>query len=151
MNLTLTHKMEEAQTMRRAGASCSQSVLVPFAEEGGISRRAASALSLPFAGGMAKADICGALTGAYLAAGLLAGGRSEDDSVNRAACVKAVQELDAIFLEKFGALTCEKMLGCNPATPEGSERVQMQNLKETVCMPAILACIEYLEQLQQQL
>ena len=148
MNRTNTKKMEEAQTMRRAGASCSQSVAAPFAADAGISKKAVMALSLPFAGGMARGATCGALTGAYIAAGLLVGGNSEDDAVNRAASVKAVTELNAIFEERFGDLTCKGMLNCDPATPEGAERMKAENLKEKICMPAILACVEYLERLQ---
>lgn len=49
--------------------NCAQSVLIPFAEDMGITREQANALALNFGGGMGCASVCGAITGALMAMG----------------------------------------------------------------------------------
>ena len=52
---------------------CSQSVLAAFAEECGITEEQALKLGSCFGGGMRKGEVCGAVTGALMALGLLYG------------------------------------------------------------------------------
>lgn len=49
--------------------NCAQSVLIPFAEEIGMSRQQAQGLSAHFGGGMGCGSVCGAVTGALMAMG----------------------------------------------------------------------------------
>ena len=46
--------LERSLSLRRAGYSCGQSVLIPYAAEFGLDEELASAMALPLAGGMAK-------------------------------------------------------------------------------------------------
>ena len=50
--------------------SCSQSVLLPFAEAKGISDELATDFCINFSGGMRVAGTCGAITGGLMALGL---------------------------------------------------------------------------------
>ncbi len=57
--------------------NCAQSVLYPFAEEGGISGRQADGIASLFGSGMKMGACCGAITGGLMAIGLLGGGDRE--------------------------------------------------------------------------
>lgn len=51
--------------------NCAQSVLIPFAEEAGMSFEEANALAANFGSGMKCGGTCGAITGGLMALGLL--------------------------------------------------------------------------------
>lgn len=50
--------------------NCAQSVLIPFAEEKGLSKELANMVSANFGSGMKMAGTCGAITGGLMALGL---------------------------------------------------------------------------------
>ena len=59
--------------------NCAQSVLIPFAEQAGLTPEQAYAVAQAFGGGMRSGSVCGALTGAYMALGVL--GRASDENI----------------------------------------------------------------------
>jgi C_GCAxxG_C_C family probable redox protein len=71
-----------------------------------------------FGGGMARmGQACGALTGAALALGLRdLGGNG---SLPKNSGFDPMQRLMRDFEEKFGAITCKDLLGCDISTAEG--------------------------------
>jgi C_GCAxxG_C_C family probable redox protein len=69
----MTH-LEHAQQLRACTAphyNCCQSVLVPFAQEMGLTEEQANALGTHFAAGMRHGSTCGAITGALMVLGSL--------------------------------------------------------------------------------
>lgn len=99
-------KHEQAACLRADTSvhyNCAQAVLLPFAEELGITREQANALALNFGGGMGCGSVCGAITGALMALGglglpqekrleLLRRFRAENGSIDCAALLKAATE-----------------------------------------------------------
>ena len=49
--------------------NCAQSVIIPFADDMGITREQANAVARNFGGGMGCGSVCGAVTGALMAMG----------------------------------------------------------------------------------
>jgi C_GCAxxG_C_C family probable redox protein len=49
-------------------------------------------IATPFGGGMGQGDLCGYLTGGYMAIGLFAGARKGSDNAARKACVRLAKE-----------------------------------------------------------
>lgn len=65
---------ERAQVLRddpKVHYNCAQSVLIPFAEEVGVSMETANKMAANFGAGMKCASTCGAITGGLMALGLL--------------------------------------------------------------------------------
>lgn len=99
-------KKEEMLALRSDPAvhyNCAQSVLIPFAEELGITREQANALAAQFGSGMGCGSVCGAVTGALMALGglglptqerseLLRRFRTENGALDCAALLKAAAE-----------------------------------------------------------
>ena len=64
-------RARELRSIEEPHYNCAQSVLLPFAEEAGLSPAQAYALAHAFGGGMRMGSVCGAITGAYMALGIL--------------------------------------------------------------------------------
>lgn len=78
--------------------NCAQSVLIPFAEELGMTTEQAAAIGAHFGGGMRAGATCGAVTGALMALGLLGKGQEEAQAFWRE------------FKEQADALDCAELL-----------------------------------------
>lgn len=74
--------LERAQELRAITDphyNCAQSVFIPFAEQTGMTTDEAYAVAQAFGGGMQVGSVCGALTGALMALGVL--GLASHDNV----------------------------------------------------------------------
>lgn len=103
--------------------NCAQSILIPFAEEIGMSKEQANALALNFGGGMGCGAICGALTGALMVMGGL--GMPQEKRT----------ELIGLFKEKWNSMDCGVLTcGLERGSPE----------MRAVCDPLIEFCNDYI-------
>ena len=71
--------LEFQREMSSKGCNCAQIVFSYFAEKNGLDINKALKISSAFGGGMGKGDICGAITGAYMALGLIYGNDLENN------------------------------------------------------------------------
>ena len=97
-------KMERAAQLRNDPNNhhnCAQAVLIPFAEELGLTLEQANALSAHFGSGMRAGATCGALTGGLMALGLLGKGP------------EVAQAFWKDFKEEAGATNCVDLLKLN--------------------------------------
>lgn len=139
--------LERSLSLRRAGYSCGQSVLMPYAAEFGLDEELASAMALPLAGGMAKGRVCGCLSGAALVIGLKLGrGFPQNRDVKKESS-RALRELTERLEAQYGCTNCHELLGLDPSTPEGGALFAQNNLRETVCIPVMELCIRFLDTL----
>jgi len=121
----MTHE-EKARELFLSGCSCSQSVFGAFALEMGIDQETAMKLASSFGGGMGGSrDLCGAVSGMLMVAGLKWGYASTDDLQEKTAHYERTRRLLDGFRAAHGTLTCRELLeglnvGENPSarTPE---------------------------------
>lgn len=125
--------------------NCSQSVLLSYAEELKLDRTTALRIALPFGGGMAMAETCGAVTGAYMVLGMKAQFGEKSIQEIKAETKVAVKKFNELFIAKHGSLKCKKLLGVNISTPEGSAEANEKNLFDTVCSGLVASSAEILE------
>lgn len=137
-----------AQALFKEGFSCSQAVLAAFSEAHGLDRETALRLSQAFGGGIARrADWCGAATGALLAIGLKYGRTRAEDEAARDRTYAVAAEFLRRFEDRFGALKCRDLLGCDIGTPEGAAEAEARRLHETRCADYVAAAADILEDL----
>ena len=139
--------LETSIALRRAGYTCGQSVLIPYAEEFGLREELASAMALPLAGGMAKGRVCGCLTGACLVVGLKLGHGFPANPAPRKETAAAMRELTAQLESRYGCTDCYELLGLDTSTPEGHARFLEENLRERICIPVMELCVRFLDSL----
>ena len=141
-------RTDDALALFRSGFSCSQAVFCAFAGEGGLDRETALRLAQPFGGGIAGGgDWCGALTGAFLAAGLKYGRVRPEDAAAKEKTYAVVRELTARFTARHGGFKCRDLLGCDIGTPEGRRKADELKLHQTKCEDLVAGAVALLEEL----
>ena len=117
---------EKAIGIFEQGNNCAQSVFAAFAEDYGLDEKQALLVASSFGGGMGgMKETCGALTGAFMAAGLKYGyGQiqpEQDVSEIKSAHNKRIQAIAEDFRKSCGALTCRDLLALIEADAKWSE------------------------------
>ena len=100
---------EKAAGMHATGCNCAQSVFLMFAEEGGLDKETARKLLQGFGGGLAVGEVCGALSGAVAALGLLSDPVPPGDFGAKMAFSEKTKALAEAFREGAGSLRCADM------------------------------------------
>lgn len=107
----MTHS-EKAREYFLAGYNCSQSVFLAFSDVTGLDEKTALLVSSSFGGGMGRLrEVCGAVSGMFMAAGMLYGYSDPDAPAEKMAHYKRIQELAASFKERNGSIVCRDILG----------------------------------------
>ena len=105
------HK-EAARAYFLEGYNCAQSVVLAFQKELGIEKEAAARLASSFGGGMGGLrEVCGAVSGMFLAAGLLYGYSDPKDTAGKKEQYERVQILAHEFSGRNGSIICRELLG----------------------------------------
>ena len=103
-------KAELAKQNFLNGCNCAQAVLLAFSDLTKLDPDTARRIASGFGGGMARMrEVCGAVSGMFMAAGLLYGssGLSHEE---KAAHYVRLQALAAQFREKNGSILCRELL-----------------------------------------
>jgi len=125
--------------------NCAQSVLLSYTSELDLDEMTALKIAAGFGGGMAMAETCGAVTGAYMVLGMKAQFGEKSIQEIKAETKAAVRRFNELFIAKHGSLKCKRLLGVDISTPEGSALANEQNLFNTVCSELVGSAAEILE------
>lgn len=102
---------EQAIAYFKEGYNCAQSVVLVFADVLNADKETALKIAASFGGGMGRLrEVCGAVSGAFMAAGLLLGDYGTEDKSAKTLNYKIVQEIAARFNEKNGSIICRELL-----------------------------------------
>lgn len=114
---------ENAVEMFKKGYNCAQAVVVAFCDVTGMTEDFAAKMASSFGGGMGRMrEVCGAVSGMLMVAGLLYGYSVPGDDVSKKAHYALVQELAGRFREKEGSIVCREILKNPPADPNPTPR-----------------------------
>ncbi len=115
---------QKAYDLFMQGYNCSQSVFAAFCDVTNIDFENALLISSSFGGGMGRLrEVCGAVSGMLLVAGVLYGYSDPKDTSLKAEHYKRVQELAYKFQDENGSYICRTILGLDSASdPTPSER-----------------------------
>lgn len=103
-------KVAQAVALFKGGCTCSQAVFLAFAEDFGLTRETALALSSSFSGGVARTgELCGAVSGMLMVLGLKYP-IQPGNPVSKQENFKRVQEAMAAFRQTMGAVRCDELL-----------------------------------------
>lgn len=102
------------------GCNCAQAVLAAFSDLTGLEEETAMRIASGFGGGMARMrEVCGAVSGMFMAAGLILGDDNVPSHEHKAALYAELQELAEGFREENGSLLCRELLA-GVGTEQGS-------------------------------
>lgn len=103
---------EKAKALFLEGYNCSQSVFLAFAEDLGLDKETALKISSSFGGGMGRLrEVCGAVSGMFMVAGMKYGYSSPTDKIAKTEHYKRIQELAQEFKDKNRYIICRQLLG----------------------------------------
>ena len=126
-------RRERAMALFEEGYNCAQSVFLAFSDLHGMDTHTAAALSSSFGGGMGRLrEVCGAVSGMFLTAGILYG---YDDP-----------ELAKAFEEKNGSIVCRELLGLSVKREEPTPKERTaEYYKKRPCKELVGDAAEILE------
>ncbi len=105
------------------GYNCAQSVVVAFHQELGLTREYAAKMASSFGGGMGRMrEVCGAVSGMLMVAGLLYGYDTPGDDAAKKAHYTLVQDLAGQFRQEAGSIVCREILKNPPSDPNPTPR-----------------------------
>ena len=111
---------EEAVRFHQQGCNCAQSVLSACGKYTGLDLNTAMSIAAGFGGGVRSGEICGAISGAVMAIGLI-----EQDK--RRVAALASQCVDS-FREKFGCVRCMELkqnrVSCDALIEYGAKYIE---------------------------
>ena len=116
---------ERAAQLFLKGHNCAQAVAMVFCDEVGLTPSQAAKMASSFGGGMGRMrEVCGAVSGMLLIAGMAYGYDTCDDDVAKKAHYALVQNLAGQFREKVGSIVCREILKNPPSDPSPTPRTE---------------------------
>ena len=107
------------------GYNCAQAVAVAFCDVTGLAPDFSAKMASSFGGGMGRLrEVCGAVSGMLMVAGLLYGYDTPGDDIQKKAHYSLVQELAGKFREQAGSIICREILKNPPSDPVPSPRTE---------------------------
>ena len=135
----MDHGMKAAELFLN-GYNCSQAVLVAFCDVTGLEEDFSAKLASSFGGGMGRMrEVCGAVSGMLMVAGLLYGYETPGDDVSKKAHYTRVQYLAGKFREEVGSIICREILKNPPSDPNPSPRTAEYYAKRPCARMVMLA------------
>ena len=139
---------QRAVEIFKQGYNCSQSVVAAFCEEMDIDFDTALRISSPFGAGMGRLrEVCGAVSGMFIIAGMRYGCTDPKDNKAKAEHYKMIQQLAAKFKEENHSIICRELLGLNagPDSPIPELRTN-EYYKKRPCAELVGCAAEILEE-----
>ena len=118
-------RAEKAAELFLNGYNCAQAVAVAFCDVTGMEEKAAAKLASSFGGGMGRMrEVCGAVSGMLMVAGILYGYDATDDDGAKMAHYALVQDLAGQFRDQVGSIVCREILKNPPSDPSPTPRTE---------------------------
>ncbi len=144
----MTHA-ELAKEYFLRGYNCSQSVFAAFCDVTGMDEECALRLSSSFGGGMGRMrEVCGAVSGVFMVAGLLWGYSSADDKTEKQEHYARIQSLAEVFRKKHKTILCRELLEDlkTDSAPTPSDRTE-EYYHERPCLRFVMDAAEILDEM----
>ncbi len=105
-------RKEKAEALFTEGYNCAQAVFLAFEDLHGVDSKVAAALSSSFGGGMGRLrEVCGAVSGMFMVAGVLYGYDNPKAKEEKSEHYARIQKLAAEFEKENGSIVCRELLG----------------------------------------
>ena len=128
------------------GYNCAQSVAVAFCDVTGLTEDYAAKMASSFGGGMGRMrEVCGAVSGMLLVAGILYGYETPGDDVSKKEHYARVQLLAGRFRERVGSIVCREILKNPPSDTNPTPRTA-EFYKVRPCVRMVMLAADILEE-----
>ena len=105
------------------GYNCAQAITVAFSDVTGLDKAVSAKIASSFGGGMGRMrEVCGAVSGMLMVAGILYGYDDPKAETAKKELYKLVQAQAGAFREEVGSIICREILKNPPSDPNPSPR-----------------------------
>lgn len=128
----MSERVEKATALFKSGCTCSQAVLLAYCDLFELDEKTAMRISCGLGGGVGRLrEVCGAVSGMALLAGLKHGSEAPQDAAAKKRTYEVVQQMACAFRERHGSIVCRQLLGLDKSEndPAPSERTEAYYLK----------------------
>lgn len=126
--------VKQAMNYFSSDYNCAQSVMKSILENKGMDFEGISFLAAGFGGGMGlEGHVCGAVSGAVAALGVLNSEKYDDTVKHKKATYVAVKEFIRRFAEKNGSIICNDLTGIDMSDQAAHDRAMEDGTFEKVC------------------
>lgn len=112
----MENRVEKALALHRKGYNCAQAVVCAYCDLFGMDEETAYKASEAFGFGMGQMEVCGALAGACMLAGLKNSGGPAEAGKTKAETYKLDRLLGEAFREKNQSILCRELKGVETGT-----------------------------------
>ena len=124
---------ERAVELFMLGYNCAQAVAAAFDDLTGVDEKTAAKMASCFGGGMGRMrEVCGAVSGMLLVAGILYGYDDPKATKEKRELYAQVQAMAGRFREELGSIVCRDLLKNPPSDPNPTPRTE-QFYKDRPC------------------
>jgi len=137
-----------AKAFFEQGYNCAQAVVLAFDDETGFDPKTAAKVASSFGGGMGRLrEVCGAVSGMFLALGASCGTDDPDDAEGKKAQYQDIQALAAKYREENGSNICRELLGLSEKTSEPTpERRTNEYYRKRPCGELVACAAQILDE-----
>ena len=140
----MDHSLQAAELFLQ-GYNCAQAIAVAFSDVTGLQKDFSARMASSFGGGMGRMrEVCGAVSGMLMVAGLLYGYDSNSDDTAKKVHYTLVQELAGEFREEIGSIVCREILKNPPSDPTPSPRTE-EYYKQRPCARMVYTAAQILD------
>lgn len=108
----MSQRTDKAVELFKSGFNCSQSVFAAYSDLFGMDEKTALMVSAGLGGGVGRSrEVCGAVCGAAMLAGLKYGATEPGDAQSKQYCYEIVQQIIAEFKKTNPTIICRELLG----------------------------------------
>lgn len=116
-------KAELAKKYFKEGYNCCQAVVLAFCDDVGLDKNTALLIASSFGGGIGRLrEVCGAVSGMCIIAGIKSGYISPEATKEKAEHYKLIQNMAGEFEAKNGSIICRVLTGLEKNTHIPDER-----------------------------
>ena len=125
--------VERAVELFVEGYNCAQAVAAAFGDLTGLDEKTAAKMASCFGGGMGRMrEVCGAVSGMLMVAGILYGYDDPKATREKRELYAQVQAMAGQFREELGSIVCRDLLKNPPSDPNPTPRTE-QFYKDRPC------------------
>jgi len=135
----LSEHSDRAKELFEKGHNCSQAVFAAYADEMGVDFDTALKIASSFGGGMGRLrEVCGAVSGMFMVAGMKYGSTDPTDQGAKAEHYKLIQALAKRFEKENGSIICRELLGLAVKNDEPQPEARTEKYyKKRPCMELV--------------
>lgn len=127
--MIMTERAEQAQRLHNKGYNCAQAVVCAYCDQFGLDEETAFKMAEGFGLGMGLMEVCGALSAAFMLAGVQGSEGPGSCGATKGATYKTTKTLAKAFSEKNGTYLCRELKGVT----DGNVRRSCSGCIEDAC------------------